>query len=159
MTTKTITMLCLVGAFAVGTSSGAMRPTPEYLKSAVVYQIVLRNFTRDGDFKAATAMLDHVRGAGIDVVYLTPFVEMDRDMDRNGWSPRQIKTENFPGYFASLVASKLAVEFCVPLIGDMNIFKMMNILYESEYQSAKFIDSTILNQSNIDNFSLINSRF
>lgn len=72
-----------------------------------------------------------------------------------------VKTEpeNFPGYFASLVASKLAVEFCVPLIGDMNIFKMMNILYESEYQSAKFIDSTILNQSNIDNFSLINARF
>ena len=92
MTTKTITMLCLVGALASSTSFGAMRPTPEYLKSAVVYQIVLRNFTRDGDFKAATAMLDHVRAAGIDVVYLTPFVEMDRDMDRSGWSPRQIQS-------------------------------------------------------------------
>ena len=47
-----------------------MRPAPEYLKSAVVYQMVLRNFTRDGNFRAATEMLAHVRAAGVDVVYL-----------------------------------------------------------------------------------------
>ena len=72
-----------------------------------------------------------------------------------------VKTEpeNFPGYFATLVASKLAMEFCIPLIGDTNVFKMMTALYESEYQSAKFIDSTISKTSNIDEFSLINSRF
>ena len=72
-----------------------------------------------------------------------------------------VKTEpeEFPGYFATLVATKLAVEFCIPLIGDANVFKMMTALYESEYQSAKFIDSTSSNQSNINNFSLINSRF
>ena len=69
-----------------GSLSGAMRPTPEYLKRATVYQIVLRNFTRDGNFRAATAMLDHVRSAGVDVVYLTPFVAMDCDMDETGWS-------------------------------------------------------------------------
>ncbi len=80
-----------VGMF-VGQSVAADRPPPEYLKRAVVYQMVLRNFTRDGTFKAATEMLDHVRGAGIDVVYLTPFVEMDCDMDKSGWSPRQIKS-------------------------------------------------------------------
>jgi hypothetical protein len=71
----------------------------------------------------------------------------------------RIEPENFPGYFATLVATKLAREFCVPLIGDTNIFNMMTALYESEYQSAKFIDSTTSNQTNIDNFSLINSRF
>ena len=68
----------------------AMRPTPDYLKRATVYQIVLRNFTRDGNFRAAAEMLDHVRSVGVDVVYLAPFVEMDRDMDRAGWSPRQV---------------------------------------------------------------------
>lgn len=68
----------------------APRPTPDYLKRATVYQIVLRNFTRDGNFRAAAEMLDHVRAIGVDAVYLTPFVEMDRDMDRAGWSPRQI---------------------------------------------------------------------
>lgn len=72
-----------------------------------------------------------------------------------------VKTEpeSFPGYFASLLATKLAVEFCIPLVGDSNVFKMLTALYESEYQSAKFIDSTTSNQSNIDDFSLINSRF
>ena len=91
---KSAALVCTMSAIALASMDvcGAMRPTPEYLKRAVVYQIVLRNFTRDGDFKSAAAMLDHVRGAGIDVVYLTPFVEMDRDMDRNGWSPRQIKS-------------------------------------------------------------------
>ena len=73
-------------------ASAAMRPTPAYLKRAVVYQVVLRNFTRDGNFRAATEMLDHVRSVGVDVVYVAPFVEMDCDMDRRGWSPRQIKS-------------------------------------------------------------------
>ncbi len=72
-----------------------------------------------------------------------------------------VKTEpeNFPGYFANLVADKLAMEFCIPLTGDANVFRMMSAIYESEYQSAKFIDSASSNQSNIDNFSLINARF
>lgn len=72
-----------------------------------------------------------------------------------------VKTEpeNFPSYFATLVSTKLAAEFCIPLIGDVNVFKMMSALYESEFQSAKFIDSTASKQASIDNFSLINSRF
>ena len=72
-----------------------------------------------------------------------------------------VKTEPemFPGYFATLLATKLAVEFCIPLIGDASVFRMMTALYESEYQSAKFIDSTTSKQSNIGNFSLIDSRF
>ena len=38
-----------------------------------------------------------------------------------------VKTEPemFPGYFATLLATKLAVEFCIPLIGDASVFKMM----------------------------------
>ena len=83
-------MLFCAALAAIGMLWGAMRPTPAYLKRATVYQIVLRNFTRDGNFRAAAEMLDHVRAVGVDAVYLTPFVEMDRDMDRAGWSPRQI---------------------------------------------------------------------
>ena len=65
---------------------------PSFLPSAVVYQISLRSFTREGTLRAAEAMLPHVKTVGVDVVYLTPFVEMDTDMDRSGWSPRQIKS-------------------------------------------------------------------
>ena len=92
MTAKALGAFGIAVALAVGTAFGAMRPTPEYLKSAVVYQIVLRNFTRDGNFRSAMEMLEHVRSVGVDVVYLTPFVEMDRDMDETGWSPRQKKS-------------------------------------------------------------------
>lgn len=72
-----------------------------------------------------------------------------------------VKTEPemFPGYFATLLATKLAMEFCIPLIGDSGVFQMITALYESEYRSAKFIDSTSVNQPNIEQFSLIDSRF
>ena len=39
-------LFCAAACLAAGLATGAMRPTPEYLKSAVVYQMVLRNFTR-----------------------------------------------------------------------------------------------------------------
>ena len=84
-------VLFLAASAALG-AAAAMRPTPDYLKRATVYQVVLRNFTRDGNFRAATEMLDHVRSIGVDVVYLAPFVAMDCDMDRAGWSPRQIRS-------------------------------------------------------------------
>ena len=95
MTKRIVTRILLLSAWAVLptlSGSAAIRSAPEYLNSAVVYQIVLRTFTREGSFKAATEMLGHVRSVGVDVVYLAPFVEMDRDMDECGWSPRQIKS-------------------------------------------------------------------
>ena len=85
-------LVLVLAALAALGAAAAMRPTPDYLKRATVYQIALRNFTRDGNFRAATEMLDHVRSAGVDVVYLAPFVAMDCDMDRAGWSPRQIRS-------------------------------------------------------------------
>ena len=89
MKTVIKSFICAAALVVCDAASGAMRPAPEYLKHATVYQIVLRNFTRDGNFRAATQMLDHVRSVGVDVVYLTPFVEMDCDMDETGWSKRQ----------------------------------------------------------------------
>ncbi len=71
----------------------------------------------------------------------------------------RVETECFPGYFISLAATKLALEFCVPLLGDQTIFRMLAALYETELQSAKFIDSATAPSSCIENFSLINTRF
>lgn len=67
--------------------------------------------------------------------------------------------EQFPSYFASLVATRLAMEFCIPLLGDQTVFRMLVALYESELQSAKFIDSTTSVNDTISEFSLISSRF
>jgi len=68
-------------------------------------------------------------------------------------------TDTFPSYFISLAATKLAIEFCIPLTGNQQVFRTLVSLYESELQSAKFIDSTTDFNSGIEQFSLINTRF
>lgn len=72
---------------------------------------------------------------------------------------RRMSPDAFPSYFASLVATKLAVEFCIPLTSDQTVFRTMVALYESELQTAKFIDSTTSINSAIENFSLLDIRF
>ncbi len=100
-----------------------MKTCPEYLKKAVVYQLVLRNFTRDGTFKAAEKMLGHVRSIGVDAVYLTPFVEMDRDMDESGWSIRQHKS----GYGSPKNPYRISnYDKIDPEYGDENDFASFN---------------------------------
>lgn len=71
----------------------------------------------------------------------------------------RVAPESFPGYFASLAATRLAMEFCIPLLGEQSVFRMLAALYETELQSAKFIDSTTSASGAIANFSLINTRF
>ena len=71
----------------------------------------------------------------------------------------RVTPNDFPSYFASLVATKLAVEFCMPLISDQTVFRTLVALYENELQTAKFIDSTTSVNTGIENFSLIDSRF
>lgn len=65
----------------------------------------------------------------------------------------------FPSYFVSLVATRLAMEFCIPLTGNQTVFRMLTALYENELQTAKFIDSTTSVSDVFQDFSLINSRF
>lgn len=71
----------------------------------------------------------------------------------------RINSESFPSYFVSLAATKLAMEFCIPLTGNQQILRTLISLYESEFQNAKFIDSTTDVNSSIEQFSLINARF
>ncbi len=76
----------------IAAGADSMESTPDFWKSAVVYQISLRSFTREGTFKAASAMLPHIKSTGATFVYLCPFFTMDTDMNRSGWSERQIKS-------------------------------------------------------------------
>ncbi|MBQ2017151.1 MAG: hypothetical protein II208_01320 [Alphaproteobacteria bacterium] len=67
--------------------------------------------------------------------------------------------DKFPAYFTSLAATRLAMEFCVPLLGDQTVFHMLVALYETELQTAKFLDSTSSANSSIGDFSLITARY
>ncbi len=66
--------------------------SPEYLKSAVMYQLFLRPFTPEGTLNAAAKLLPHIASLGVDIVYLCPPFCHDEDEDREGWSPRQHKS-------------------------------------------------------------------
>ena len=65
------------------------RPAPEFLRTAVMYQIFLRPFTPEGTLRAAQALLPHVASLGVDVVYLCPVAVADDDPRPEFWSARQ----------------------------------------------------------------------
>ena len=67
--------------------------------------------------------------------------------------------EDFPGYFVSLVATRLAMEFCIPLSGDQSVFRTLVALYETELQTAKFLDASSGTNNGIKDFSLISARY
>lgn len=71
----------------------------------------------------------------------------------------RVAPEDFPSYFISLAATRLAMEFCIPLSGNNTVFRMLVALYETELQTAKFIDSTTSTSDTISEFSLLSSRF
>ncbi len=70
----------------------------------------------------------------------------------------RVGPEKFPGYFVSLAATRLAMEFCVPLLGNQSMFRTLVALYESELQTSKFIDGTTSSNDGISGFSLIDVR-
>ena len=62
------------------------------ISEKIIYQIMFKTFTREGTIKEATKKLSHVAALGVDIVYISPFCEMDTDTDRSAWSERQIKS-------------------------------------------------------------------
>lgn len=68
----------------------------DYLKKAIIYQIFLRAFTKDGTLKSAERLLGSLKETGVDIVYLCPICESDEDNDTAFWSERQLAaaTEN-----------------------------------------------------------------
>jgi hypothetical protein len=72
---------------------------------------------------------------------------------------QRVEPEFFPSYFVSLAATKLAIEFCIPLTGNQQMLRILINLYDAEYQNAKFIDSTTDINTGVNRFSLIDVRF
>jgi glycosidase len=48
------------------------RPTPDWIRQAVVYEIFPRQFSASGDFAGITARLDHLKALGVDILWLMP---------------------------------------------------------------------------------------
>ena len=67
------------------------RHTSPWFRESVSYQLVVRNFSEEGTLKGAEKGLKRLKDLGVGVIYLIPVCESDTDMDRNGWSPKQIR--------------------------------------------------------------------
>ncbi|GGJ53654.1 alpha-amylase family glycosyl hydrolase [Deinococcus roseus] len=55
------------------TAQAEVLPPPDWLSSATVYQVFIRNHTGDGTFEAATETLQQARDLGVNTLYLLPF--------------------------------------------------------------------------------------
>ena len=65
------------------------RPVPDFLRTAVMYQLFTRMFTPEGTLAAAMAQLPELKDLGVDFIYLTPFQLADDGTDRRYWSAGQ----------------------------------------------------------------------
>ncbi|MBR5153994.1 MAG: hypothetical protein IKW57_04350 [Alphaproteobacteria bacterium] len=109
----------------------------------------------DGDFLIPSDVLRVLRSDG-DIIGNRIISDLD---SVSAVVLRRVSPEQFPSYFISLAVTRLAMEFCIPLLGDQTVFRMLAALYETELQTAKYLDSTTSAPSCLTDFSLISSRF
>ena len=48
----------------------------DYLKSQTIYQVYVRNFSKEGTFKKVIEKLDYIKDLGTDILYLLPIHEI-----------------------------------------------------------------------------------
>ena len=53
-------------------SSQPARPSPEWLKSGVIYQVFTRSFSQEGTFAGVTKRLDELHSLGVNILWLMP---------------------------------------------------------------------------------------
>lgn len=68
----TMAFVCLPAVAQQSLGSLRVRHSPDFLKSATIYQVWLRSFTPQGTLWAARAKLPHIARLGASIVYLSP---------------------------------------------------------------------------------------
>jgi hypothetical protein len=114
--------------------------------------------TSDGDFLIPADIIRVIGCSAAKYEILGNRIAADAD-EIEIYATARIGTESFPAYFAAAAATKLAMEFCIPLTGSQNTLAILNALFESEMRAAKFIDSAAGTNQSIGEFSLISARF
>jgi cyclomaltodextrinase / maltogenic alpha-amylase / neopullulanase len=74
----TLLALCAQSRAADGGAPPAARPSPEWLRDAVVYEVFPRAFSKEGNFKGVTAQLDRLQDLGVTVLWLMPIHPMGK---------------------------------------------------------------------------------
>ena len=50
-----------------------------YLKNSVIYQVYVRNFTKEGTFNALKQKLDYIKNLKVDILYLLPISPIGKE--------------------------------------------------------------------------------
>jgi glycosidase len=58
------------------------RPTPDWIRDAVIYQIFERQYSQKGDFNSITADLDRLKNLGVDVLWLMPIHPVGKEKSK-----------------------------------------------------------------------------
>jgi glycosidase len=76
--------LALPAAFvsAADLSAPGTRPSPDWLRSSVFYEIFPRNFSPQGDFNGITARLDQLEDLGVNILWLMPIHPIGEKMKK-----------------------------------------------------------------------------
>ncbi|HOX55589.1 MAG TPA: alpha-amylase family glycosyl hydrolase [Candidatus Paceibacterota bacterium] len=64
--------LNVAGAAETESAAPSARKSPDWLRSAVVYEVFTRNFSPAGDFNGITSRLDELKDLGVDILWLMP---------------------------------------------------------------------------------------
>ncbi len=110
-----------------------------YLKNSIIYQVFVRNYTKEGTFKALENHLDNIFKLDVDILYLLPINEIGL-INRKGdlGSPYSIK-------------DYLKIN---PELGDINDLK--HLINEVHKRNKKIIIDIVFNHTSRDSFILNN---
>jgi len=83
MNTPRLRLLCVVLfagliSAACGQPTATARPTPAWIRDAVIYEVFPRHFSEAGNFAGVTAKLDELKALGVDVLWLMPIHPIGR---------------------------------------------------------------------------------
>ena len=71
----------------------------------------------------------------------------------------QVGEEDFPAYFAPVLVTRLAAEFCIPLTENTSRADSLHAQAQQELKLARLVDSQQDTPSRVEDFTLIRARF
>lgn len=109
------------------------------LKNKIIYQVYVRNFTKEGTFKGVTDKLDYIKSLGTDILYLLPINPIGKT-DRKGKLGCPYSIKNY---------LKINKE-----LGTLDDFK--NLIDQTHKKDMKLIIDIVFNHTSKDSFLLKN---
>lgn len=98
-----------------------------YLKSQIIYQVYVRNFTKEGSFKGLLNKIDYIKSLGVDIVYLLPISPIGK-LNRKGTLGSPYSIEDYTKINPEL-GNEEDFKKVIKACHDRNMKVMIDIVY------------------------------